>query len=86
VVVAGTPYLAGSNQPLTVGIENLMKAMPCSLDQAIGCVVRTPAKLLGCDGFELAPNTPACLTIFRRPSPDRFLLQRTCVDGVWFDA
>src|SRR4029077_10806911 len=42
IVVAGTPYLAGSNQGLETGLRTLMSAVPCSLTEAIPTVTSNP--------------------------------------------
>ena len=47
IVVAGTPYLAGSNQGLETGLQTLMSAVPCSVAEAISTVTSNPARLLG---------------------------------------
>jgi N-acetylglucosamine-6-phosphate deacetylase len=47
VVVSGTPYLAGANQPLAVGLSNLMRATGWSLAEVVGTVTRNPARVLG---------------------------------------
>ena len=47
IVVAGTPYLAGSNQGLEVGLQNLLAASGCTLEQALRTVTANPARLLG---------------------------------------
>jgi N-acetylglucosamine-6-phosphate deacetylase len=86
IVVAGTPYLAGSNQGLEVGIRNLMSAMPCSVGMAIQTVTRNPALLLGRHCSELEPGSPASLVLFHTHEADSFVLKRTCMDGVWYQA
>ena len=70
IVVAGTPYLAGSNQGLEVGLQNLLAASGWTLEQAIGTVTANPARLLGKPVPRLAPGEPADLVIFRCPRPD----------------
>ncbi len=47
IVVAGTPYLAGSNQDLPVGIANLMKATGWDFATVATTITRNPARLLG---------------------------------------
>ena len=47
IVVAGTPYLAGSNQGLEVGLNNLLRATGLSLADALATVTTNPARLLG---------------------------------------
>ena len=71
IVVAGTPYLAGSNQGLEVGLRNLLAAPGWTLEQAIADRHGNPARLLGRPVPRLAPGEPADLVIFRCPRPDR---------------
>ena len=47
IVVAGTPYLAGSNQDLPIGVANLMKATGWGFAVAAMTVTRNPSRLLG---------------------------------------
>ncbi|MFM7131742.1 MAG: N-acetylglucosamine-6-phosphate deacetylase, partial [bacterium] len=49
VVVAGTPYLAGSNQNLPEGLANLMAATGWDFATAANTVSRNPAKLLNAE-------------------------------------
>jgi N-acetylglucosamine-6-phosphate deacetylase len=89
IVVAGTPYLAGSNQGLEVGLNHLFEATEFSLAEALATVTRNPAKLLGCPEPTLEPGQPANLMVFRRPGRgvrQGFALRRTCVDGEWVEA
>ncbi|QEH33316.1 N-acetylglucosamine-6-phosphate deacetylase [Aquisphaera giovannonii] len=83
VVVAGTPYLAGSNRSLMVGLENYVAAMPCGVADAIGCVTANPARLLERPAPELEAGSPANLILFEQPEPGRLLPLRICVDGRW---
>lgn len=46
IVVAGTPYLAGSNQDLTNGILNLAKATGWEFDTCAQTITANPARLL----------------------------------------
>ncbi len=86
IVVAGTPYLAGSNRSLACGIGNLMAAVSWPLAQVLDAVSRNPALLLGRSTPSLEPGQPASLVIFRHGAPDEFILTRTSVDGVWHEA
>jgi N-acetylglucosamine-6-phosphate deacetylase len=86
VVVAGTPYLAGSTQGLVRGIQNLMAAVRCSVVEALKTVSENPARLLGKPSQHLNPREPANLVVFHHHQPAEFVLKRTCVDGVWLDA
>jgi N-acetylglucosamine-6-phosphate deacetylase len=83
IVVAGTPYLAGSNQGLDVGLQNLLEASGWTIVEAIGTVTSNPAHLLGRSEPVLGPGQPASFVIFRRPRPRGFVLKDVCVDGAW---
>jgi N-acetylglucosamine-6-phosphate deacetylase len=83
IVVAGTPYLAGSNQGLDVGLQNLLFATNWTFKQAIASVTTNPARLLGRPMPRMAAGEPADLVIFRRPEPTHFALRRVCVGGRW---
>ena len=82
IVVAGTPYLAGSNQGLEVGLTNLIAATDWTLDEAIATVTTNPARLLGRDFPTLQASAQANLVLFRFNNAS-VELTRTCVDGVW---
>jgi N-acetylglucosamine-6-phosphate deacetylase len=85
IVVAGTPYLAGSNQGLEVGLNNLIRATGMGLSEAFATVTTNPARLLDWPMPGLGAGEPANLIVFRRvesPEPTIRLL-RTCVDGTW---
>jgi N-acetylglucosamine-6-phosphate deacetylase len=89
IVVAGTPYLAGSNQGLEVGLNLLLAATDLTLAEAIATVTRNPARLLDRPEPTVAPGQPANLVVFRRPQRGPkfgFELKRTCVDGHWVDS
>jgi N-acetylglucosamine-6-phosphate deacetylase len=86
IVVAGTPYLAGSNQSLATGIRNLMAAVSWPIAKALATVTRNPALLLGRSPPELEPGQPASLVVFGHGSPTGFVLKRTGVDGAWNEA
>jgi N-acetylglucosamine-6-phosphate deacetylase len=83
IVVTGTPYLAGSNQGIEVGLQNLLAASGWTLAQAIRTVTATPARLLGKPVPRIAPGQPGNLVVFRCPQPDTFVLKRVCVMGQW---
>ncbi|HZW30537.1 MAG TPA: amidohydrolase family protein [Isosphaeraceae bacterium] len=83
IVVAGTPYLAGSNQGLEIGVRNLMGATGWPLAEVLAAVTSNPARLLGLPQPRLEPGEPANLVVFRRPESGGFVLKRTCVDGAW---
>jgi N-acetylglucosamine-6-phosphate deacetylase len=91
IVVAGTPYLAGSNQALEVGLNNLMAATGLSLAETFATVTSHPARLLRCPDPLLEPGRPANLVRFRleregAAGPPRIRLLSVCVDGTWTDA
>jgi N-acetylglucosamine-6-phosphate deacetylase len=86
ITVTGTPYLAGSCQPLDHGLRNLMRASGWMLERAFATVTSNPARLLGRVQPALAVGHPASFVVFKRPDPTGFLLVRTCVDGVWAHA
>jgi N-acetylglucosamine-6-phosphate deacetylase len=84
ITVAGTPYLAGSNQPLETGIRNLLAALGWPLDHALDAVTRNPALLLGRGVPEIRAGEPANLIVFSHSGPGEFVLHRSCVDGDWY--
>jgi N-acetylglucosamine-6-phosphate deacetylase len=89
IVVADTPYLAGSNQALDVGLNHLIRHAGLSLPQALAAVTRHPAAVLGRQAPEMVPGQPANLVRFRFRGPDQekpFVLVSTCVDGHWTDS
>jgi N-acetylglucosamine-6-phosphate deacetylase len=83
IVVANTPYLAGSSQPLSIGVENMLKATRWPLRDGMATVTSNPARLLGHGEPQLVAGEPANLIVFRRREPSGFAIQRTCVDGRW---
>lgn len=80
IVVAGTPYLAGANQGLALGLSNVQVA-GLTLPEAIATVTTNPARLLGRPAPELRAGQPACLVRFHREGPTGFRLRDTWVDG-----
>jgi N-acetylglucosamine-6-phosphate deacetylase len=89
IIVAGTPYLAGSNQDLDQGINTLMRATGCGLAEALTTATLNPATLLGRAETPLAPGTRANLITFRLDQVGQspaLRLVSTCVDGVWIEA
>ena len=84
IVVAGTPYLAGSNQGLEIGLRNLLDATGWhARRKRIATVTTNPARLLGRPSPRLARRRAGDLVIFRRPrGPDSFVLERVCVRAV----
>jgi N-acetylglucosamine-6-phosphate deacetylase len=89
IILAGTPYLAGSNQGLETGVNLLLAATDLDLAQTLATVTRNPARLLDQGEPLVAPGGAANLVVFRRPRgvlKPGFALRRTCVDGRWTDA
>jgi N-acetylglucosamine-6-phosphate deacetylase len=83
IVVAGTPYLAGSNQGIAVGVDHLIRLAEIPPRQAIEAATQKPAHLLNSiPGFislgpgpfdryawpEIKAGEPANLIRFRRPA------------------
>ena len=77
IVVAGTPYLAGSNQGLETGVRNLQLATGWDLADVLATATTNPASLLGRPAPRLKPGEPANFVIYRQP----FTLASTCVEG-----
>lgn len=82
IVVAGTPYLAGSNQSLETGLRTLMEASGAGLAEAIGTVTSHPARLLGMEPARIEAGGAADLVVVRR-SGDAFSIVGTYVGGGW---
>ena len=85
IVVAGTPYLAGSNQGLEVGVRNLLLATGWDLADVLAAATTHPARLLGSSEPSLEAGEAASFIRFRRDGGG-FRLQDVCVDGIWTDA
>jgi N-acetylglucosamine-6-phosphate deacetylase len=86
IVVAGTPYLAGSNQGIAVGVDHLIRFSGLNLVQALNTATRQPAWLLRCPEPAIEPEQPASLIQFRSragKNEPNFELHATCVDGEW---
>jgi N-acetylglucosamine-6-phosphate deacetylase len=86
IVVAGTPYLAGSNQGIEVGVNQLIQFGGLTIRQAIDAATRHPARLLGRTEPSLEADSGANLIRFRLKSGvgvGNFTLEATCVDGEW---
>src|SRR5262249_54125516 len=83
IVVAETPYLAGSNQGLETRVANLIRPTRGRLPDIIGTVTANPARLLGRTEPAIADGEPANLVTFRLPAERGFVLERVCVDGEW---
>jgi N-acetylglucosamine-6-phosphate deacetylase len=85
IVVAGAPYLAGSNQSLEVGLSNLMRFAGLSLARAIDTVTSHPARLLNMPEPLMEPGEPANLVRMRVDSAGCISVESTCVDGEWIN-
>ncbi|MFO0909906.1 MAG: amidohydrolase family protein [Isosphaeraceae bacterium] len=85
IVVAGTPYLAGSNQDLEAGLNTLLEATGLPVGELLATVTTNPARLLGKPQPEIAVDQPADLICFRLENapdgPTRFRLVTTYVGG-----
>jgi N-acetylglucosamine-6-phosphate deacetylase len=81
IVVAGTPYLAGSNADLATGIGNLLFATGWTIGQAIATVASNPAQLLGMPAPTLEAGSPGDLIVFRRPGPGEIEVVNVWIDG-----
>jgi N-acetylglucosamine-6-phosphate deacetylase len=82
IVVAGTPYLAGSNQGLEVGVRNLLMATGWALPDVLSAATMNPARLLRRPEPCLDAGEPANFILFRREGGG-FALRGACVDGEW---
>ena len=93
IVVTDTPYLAGANQGLEVGLSHFAAWCGLEPEWAWSTVSRNPAKLLGLPQPRLtpAPGDTANLVLYRvldaNANPGHTMVQivRTCVDGRWFE-
>ncbi len=83
IVVANTPYLAGSSQSIERGLQNLLEATRWPLCDALATVSGNPARLLGHAQPRLQPGEPANFVVFQRPGPYGFALRRSCIHGQW---
>jgi N-acetylglucosamine-6-phosphate deacetylase len=83
IIVTGTDYLAGSNDGLATGARNLLRATGWSIAQVLATVTTNPARLLGRREPRLEAGEAANLVTFRCNDSDGFVLENTCVDGVW---
>jgi N-acetylglucosamine-6-phosphate deacetylase len=83
ITVAGTPYLAGANEGMEVGLNGLIGAGMTIL-QAIVTATINPATLLNRPEPRLEPGAPANLVVFRRDTVrGRIEIEGACVDGDW---
>lgn len=82
--VAGTTYLAGANEPLDVGLTNLVRATGWSLPQALATVTNNPCRLLGRAVPSIAVGQPANL-VRLRVEPDASQVPTLKLAGTWVD-
>ena len=81
VVVAGTPYLAGSNLELASAVNAVLEAEPKLYEsEALAMASLFPAQFLGKPEPKLSPGEPANFIRFRMEER-RIELLSTCVDG-----
>ena len=66
IVLAGTPYLAGSNLSLWDALGHLMRAANVTLEQAIDAATLAPARLLARMPPAIEAGADADLVLFRR--------------------
>ena len=88
IVVAGTPYLAGSNRGIEVGVDHLIRVAGLTPARALAAATRHPARLLGRPEPAIEPEQPANLIRFRLRAGENepnFELRATCVDGEWVE-
>ena len=84
IVVAGTPYLAGSNQGLEVGLQNLLQRI--GLDARASHWHRhrrTPRDCSGDRRRDLTAGDRPTWSSFGRPRPEAFVLNGVCVAARW---
>ncbi len=88
ILVAGTPYLAGSNQGIVTGVNNLIRIAGLSPTQAIDTASCHPARQLGRQLPVIEAGHRANLIrvgVRSRGDRSRFELRSTCVDGIWVE-
>lgn len=85
IVLAGTPYLAGSTLGLEAGLRVLDAAIGGFPRPLIDAATINPARLLNRPAPRLAVGEPADLVLLRRDVPGNLTLLRTCVGGEWFE-
>jgi N-acetylglucosamine-6-phosphate deacetylase len=84
IVVAGTPYLAGSNLDLWKAVRMAVEIGAMTVEEAIDSASLRPAALLNWPRPSLVVGQPADFILFRRAEDDLgFDLTATCVGGEW---
>ena len=86
VVVAGTPYLAGANRGIGIGIDHMIRIAGLTPAQAINAATRHPARLLGRQEPVLEAGQPGNLIRFRSEGRRSFALVVSCIHGEWIQA
>ena len=85
VVVAGTPYLAGSSRGIEAGVDALIRFVPLDPRLAIEAATRNPARLLGLREPAVVAGEAANLIRYRLGDGGKneanFVLVDTWVDG-----
>ena len=81
IVVADTPYLAGSNHGLETGLNNLLAATGWTFEQAMATVTINPAQLLGRPAPTLHAGEPGDLIVFRRAPSGELILRDVWIGG-----
>ena len=84
IVVAGTPYLAGSNQGFDTGLATLQRATGVSFREGIRTATDNPARLLNRSVPTIERGELANFVLLR-PTPNLVEIVGTCVDGRWFE-
>jgi N-acetylglucosamine-6-phosphate deacetylase len=81
VVVAGTPYLAGSGVFTDHCVATVLKQTDASLAHAIDMASARPRELLGLEPRTLQPGAPADLILFDWQPGSEFRLRATVIAG-----
>jgi N-acetylglucosamine-6-phosphate deacetylase len=85
IVLAGTPYLAGSMLGLEAGLRVLDSVVGGFPRPLIDAATVNPARLLDRPAPRLAEGEPADFVLLRRTAPGDLSLLRTCIAGEWFE-
>ncbi|OJW27895.1 MAG: N-acetylglucosamine-6-phosphate deacetylase [Planctomycetales bacterium 71-10] len=85
IVLAGTPYLAGSMLGLEAGLRVLDSVVGGFPRPLLDAATVNPARLLGRPAPRLAVGEPADFVLLRRTAPGDLALIRTCIGGAWFE-
>lgn len=82
VVVAGTPYLAGSGVFTDACIAFVLANTETTLPQAIDMAGAHPRELLGLPARKIAPGEPADFVLFDHDADEPFRVVATVINGV----